>query len=82
MLYSWPWKISQPRPPPQLPNKLLDNCAYKAALREVSAYFDNEPEPGTADGNRFEALLARTETYEAKYADTSTTGSSPPILTW
>ena len=39
---------------------------YKAALREVSAYFDNEPEPGTEDGDRFEILLTLIEVYEAK----------------
>lgn len=40
---------------------------YKAALREVSAYFDNEPEPGTPDGDRFEVLLTLVEAYEAKH---------------
>ena len=30
---------------------------YQVALREVSAYFDNEPEPGTPEGDRFEVLL-------------------------
>ena len=40
---------------------------YKAALREVSAYFDNEPEPGTPDGDRFEILLTLVEAYEAKH---------------
>lgn len=39
---------------------------YKAALREVSAYFDNEPAPGTPDGDRFEILLTLVEAYEAK----------------
>jgi len=39
---------------------------YKAALREVSAYFDNEPAPGTLDGDRFEILLTLIESYEAK----------------
>jgi HTH-type transcriptional regulator/antitoxin HigA len=34
---------------------------YKDALREVSAYFDNEPEPGTPDGDRFEVLLTLVE---------------------
>ena len=24
---------------------------YRAALREVSVYFDHEPEPGTPDGD-------------------------------
>lgn len=40
---------------------------YKAALREVSAYFDNEPEPGTPAGDRFEVLLTLVEAYEAKH---------------
>jgi HTH-type transcriptional regulator/antitoxin HigA len=40
---------------------------YKAALRELSAYFDNEPEPGTADGDRFEILATLVEAYEAKH---------------
>lgn len=39
---------------------------YKAALREVSAYFDNEPVQGTPDGDRFEILLTLVEAYEAK----------------
>jgi HTH-type transcriptional regulator/antitoxin HigA len=39
---------------------------YKAVLREVSAYFDNEPEPGTEDGDRFDVLLTLVEAYEAK----------------
>ena len=40
---------------------------YKAVLREVSAYFDNEPIPGTPDGDRFEILLTLVEVYEAKH---------------
>ena len=40
---------------------------YKRALREVSAYFDNEPEPGSADGDRFEILTTLVEAYEAKH---------------
>ena len=40
---------------------------YKAALREVSAYFDSEPEPDTPDGDRFEILLTLVEAYEAKH---------------
>jgi HTH-type transcriptional regulator/antitoxin HigA len=39
---------------------------YQAALRAVSANFDNEPEPGTPDGNRFEVLLTLIEAYEAR----------------
>ena len=40
---------------------------YKAALREVSAYFDNEPEPCTPDGDRFEVLLTLVEAYETRH---------------
>ena len=40
---------------------------YRAALREISAYFNNEPEPGTPDGDRFEVLLTLVEAYEAKH---------------
>ena len=39
---------------------------YKVALRELSAYFDDEPEPGTADGDRFEVLTTLVEAYEAR----------------
>ena len=40
---------------------------YKTALREVSAYFDNEPAPDTPDGDRFEVLLTLVEAYETKH---------------
>ena len=40
---------------------------YKRALREVSAYFDDEPEPGSAEGDRFEILTTLVEVYEAKH---------------
>lgn len=40
---------------------------YLATKREVSAFFDNEPEPNTPDGDRFEVLLTLLEAYEAKH---------------
>jgi len=40
---------------------------YKAALKAVSAYFDNEPEPGTEDADRFEILLALIQVWENKH---------------
>ena len=40
---------------------------YKRALREVSAYFDDEPEPGSEDGDRFETLATLVEAYESKH---------------
>jgi len=38
---------------------------YRAAMRQVSAYFDDEPEPGSAEGDHFEVLLALVQAYEA-----------------
>ena len=38
---------------------------YEAAMKEVSAYFDNLPERGTPDGDRFEILAILVEAYEA-----------------
>lgn len=38
---------------------------HRAALRELSAYFDAEPEPGTPEGDRFEVLLTLVAAYEA-----------------
>jgi HTH-type transcriptional regulator/antitoxin HigA len=40
---------------------------YKAALRDISAFFDNEPVPGSAEGDRFEVLITLVEAYEAKH---------------
>ncbi|MEZ5465742.1 MAG: helix-turn-helix domain-containing protein [Lysobacteraceae bacterium] len=40
---------------------------YRAALRELSVYFDNEPEPGSEDGDRFEVLATLVEAYEARH---------------
>ena len=40
---------------------------YRAALKQVSAYFDHEPEPGSDEGDRFEILAALIETYEARH---------------
>lgn len=40
---------------------------YKAVMREVSAFFDNEPEPESPEGDRFEVLLTLVEAYEAKH---------------
>ncbi|WP_454565503.1 helix-turn-helix domain-containing protein [Pseudomonas sp. AIG] len=39
---------------------------YRAALKEVSAFFDNEPEPGTPEGDYFDVMITLIEVYEAK----------------
>lgn len=40
---------------------------YEDALRLISAFFDKQPEPGTPDGNRFEALAMVIEAYEDEH---------------
>lgn len=40
---------------------------YREALREVSPYFDNEPELGSFTGNRFDMLCMLIEEYEKKH---------------
>jgi HTH-type transcriptional regulator / antitoxin HigA len=42
---------------------------HQAALREVSRYFEHEPEPGSPDGDRFDILLTLIDAYEAKHHD-------------
>ncbi|MBP5060426.1 transcriptional regulator, partial [Pseudomonas chlororaphis] len=39
---------------------------YRAALKQVSVLFDNEPEPGTAQGDYFDVMITLIEAYEAK----------------
>lgn len=39
---------------------------YKAALRELSAHFDHQPEPGSEEGDRFDILVTLVEAWEAK----------------
>ncbi|TBW04204.1 transcriptional regulator [Azotobacter chroococcum] len=40
---------------------------YRAALKEVSALFDHEPEPGTPAGDRFDVMVTLIEAYESKH---------------
>ena len=40
---------------------------YRAALKEVSVLFDNEPEPGSPQGDAFEVMITLIEAYEAKH---------------
>jgi len=46
---------------------IRSEAEYDAALRQASAYFDNEPEPGTNAGDRFEVRVMLIEAYEAKH---------------
>jgi hypothetical protein len=40
---------------------------YDAALAEIDRYFAHEPEPGSAEGDCFEILLALIGAYEQKH---------------
>lgn len=40
---------------------------YEWALEEVQHYFDNEPEMGSAEADRFDVLSTLIEAYEAKH---------------
>lgn len=40
---------------------------YEWALSEVEQYFENEPEPGSADSDRFDVLSTLIEAYEADH---------------
>ncbi|WP_160109555.1 helix-turn-helix domain-containing protein [Pseudomonas izuensis] len=40
---------------------------YREALKNVSAQFDNEPEPGTPEGDYFEIMITLIEAYESKH---------------
>jgi HTH-type transcriptional regulator/antitoxin HigA len=51
--------------PPLRPIRTDDD--HRAALHELSAFFDNQPEPGTPEGDRFEVLLTLVESYESKH---------------
>jgi len=40
---------------------------YRAALKEISPLFENEPEPGTQEGDAFEVMITLIEAYETKH---------------
>lgn len=39
---------------------------YRQALNSVSTLFDNEPEPGTPEGDAFDVMITLIEAYKAK----------------
>ncbi len=46
---------------------LKSEADYDAALVEIEQYFDNEPEPGTLEADRFDLLALVIGDYEAKH---------------
>jgi HTH-type transcriptional regulator / antitoxin HigA len=45
---------------------LRSEADYDAALKEIERYFENEPKPGTSEGDRFDLLALIIEDYERK----------------
>lgn len=39
---------------------------YRTALKSVSPLFDNEPQPGTPEGDYFDVMITLIEAYEAR----------------
>lgn len=48
--------------------EILDEAEFQIALAQVEVYFDNEPDPESADGTRFAILLRQIEAYEKRLA--------------
>lgn len=40
---------------------------YNEAMRRLSVWFDDPPEPGSDEGNAFETLLMRVAVYESEH---------------
>jgi HTH-type transcriptional regulator/antitoxin HigA len=40
---------------------------YDWALKEIAPYFEREPKPGSAEGDRFDVLASLIDTYETKH---------------
>jgi HTH-type transcriptional regulator/antitoxin HigA len=40
---------------------------YAWAIAEITRYFENEPEPGSPDGDRFDVLATLIEAYEDRH---------------
>jgi len=43
---------------------LSNEQEYRSALKEISLQFDNEPEPGTPEAERFELMIKLIENHE------------------
>ena len=46
---------------------LLNESEYQAALADISQFIDNEPDPQSEDGHRFERLLMLVQAYEGSH---------------
>ncbi len=50
-----------------MPKPICSRNEYEMALREMEVYFEQEPEPGSAQAVRFDELLRRVEDFEAAH---------------
>lgn len=50
-----------------LPKPICSRAEYERALREMEAYFESEPAPGSAEAERFETLMRMVEDFEAAH---------------
>lgn len=65
-----PCRIRQNRPGDRVMENIRPiktEADYDWAIAEITAYFDNQPEPGTAAGDRFDVLSALVEAYENEH---------------
>ncbi len=46
---------------------IRDDESLAWAVKEIEQYFNNEPEPGSPEGDRFDVLAALIEAYEARH---------------
>jgi HTH-type transcriptional regulator/antitoxin HigA len=46
---------------------IQNEAEYDTALKDIEQYFEKEPEPGSAEADRFDALAARIGAYEQQY---------------
>ena len=49
---------------------------YVWAIDQITRYFDNQPEIGSADGDRFDVLATLIEVYEERHYPIVSPGSS------
>jgi HTH-type transcriptional regulator/antitoxin HigA len=47
--------------------QIQTEAEYEEVLRLVEPYFDNEPDPGTPEAERFELLVSLIEVYEDEH---------------
>lgn len=45
---------------------IRNEADYDAALRQIERYFEQEPDPGSSDAGRFDALTTLLGVYEQK----------------